>query len=71
MSNNRKFTFYNDANEVINKLCESRLSRYQDNLETVLRGSDFIFGSVRLLYYKCHKISFKRVVVHILIPQTG
>ena len=25
-----------------------------------MRESDFIFDSVQLLYYKCHRISFKR-----------
>ena len=25
-----------------------------------MRGSDFIFDSVQLLYYKCHKVNFKR-----------
>ena len=25
-----------------------------------MRGSDFIFDCVNLLYYKCHKIIFKR-----------
>ena len=25
-----------------------------------MKGSDFIFDSVQLLYYKCHKINFKR-----------
>ena len=25
-----------------------------------MRGSDFIFDGVSLLYYKCHKIDFKR-----------
>ena len=25
-----------------------------------MRGSDFIFDDVNLLYYKCHKINFKR-----------
>ena len=24
-----------------------------------MRGSDFIFGSNQLMYYKCHKINFK------------
>ena len=46
MSNNIKFTSYNDANEVVNELFESLLSRYQDNLETSMRGSDYIFDSV-------------------------
>ena len=25
-----------------------------------MKGSDFIFDSVQLIYYKCHKLSFKR-----------
>ena len=25
-----------------------------------MRGSNFIFDSVQLMYYKCHKINFKR-----------
>ena len=47
---NIKFTSGNDANEVVNELFESLLSRYQDNLETLLRASDFIFDSVQLTY---------------------
>ena len=39
---------------------KSLLSRYQIGIETLMRGSDFIFDSVQLLYYKCHKINFKR-----------
>ena len=38
----------------------SLLSRYQIGLETLMRGNDFIFGSVQFFYYKCHKINFKR-----------
>ena len=56
---NIKFTSYNDANEVVDELFESLCSRYQENAETSMRGSDFIFESVQLLYYKCHKINFK------------
>ena len=43
---------------------ESFGSRYQGNLETSMRGSDFIFDSVQLMYYKCHK-KFRRVVSYI------
>ena len=60
MSNNIKFTSYNDANEVVNELFESLLSRYQDNLETSMRGNDYIFDSVWLMYYKCYNVNFKR-----------
>ena len=38
---------------------ESLFSRYQIGLETSIRGSDFIFDSVQLLYYKYHNINFK------------
>ena len=26
----------------------------------LMRGSDFIFDLVQMMYYKCHKIDFKR-----------
>ena len=59
-SDNIKSTPYNDANEVVTELFESLRSKYQDNLETLIRGSDFIFDSAQLMYQKCHKMSFKR-----------
>ena len=67
-SNNIKLTSYNDANEVVNQPFESLLSRYQDNLETLMRQIDFIFDSVQLMYYKCLKISFKRCSSYIDSP---
>ena len=57
-SGNIKFTPYSDANDVIEKLFKSLCSRYQENLETSMKGSDFIFDSVQLMYYKCHKLNF-------------
>ena len=59
-SDNIKVTSYNDANEVVNELFEPLRPKYQDNLETSMRESDFIFDSVQLMYYKCHKVNFKR-----------
>ena len=58
-SDNIKCTSYNDANEVVNELFESLLSRYQENLETSMTGSDFIFDSVQLMYCKSHIVNFK------------
>ena len=58
-SNNMKFTFYNDANDVVDELVESLCSRYQDNLETSVRGNDFIFDSIQLIYYKYNKVNFR------------
>ena len=46
MSNNMKFTSYNDPNEVVNENFELLRSRYEIDLEKLMRGSDFIFDSV-------------------------
>ena len=59
-SGNIKFTPYSDANDVIDKLYKSVLLRYQENLNTSTKESDFIFDSVELMYYKWYKISFIR-----------
>ena len=48
-SDNVKFTFYNDANEIVDELFETLGLRYQENLETSIRGSDFIFDSIQLM----------------------
>ena len=58
-SDNITFTSDNDANEVVNKPFKSLRSKYQDNLETSMKGSEFIFDSIQLIYYKCHKVNFK------------
>ena len=59
-SDNMKFTSWDDANEVVDELPKSLRSKYQEKLETSMKGSDFIFDSIQLLYYKCHKKFFKR-----------
>ena len=33
-----------------------------------MKGSDFIFDSVQLMYYKCHIVNFKRGGSHIDPP---
>ena len=42
-TNNIEFTSYNDANEVFDELFELLRSRYQRNLKTSIRESNFIF----------------------------
>ena len=49
-SDSIKFTPYNDAEKVVKELFESLRSKYQDNLETSMRESDFIFDLVQLMY---------------------
>ena len=58
-SDNFKFAPYNDANGVPNELFKSLRSKYQEHLKKSMKGSDYIFDSVQLLYYKCHKVNFK------------
>ena len=40
------------ADEVIEELFDSLKNRYQNNLES-MKGSEFVFDYVHLLYYKC------------------
>ena len=41
--------------QVIKNLFELLFKRYQIELETSMKDTDFIFDCVDLLYYKCHK----------------
>ena len=50
----------NETDEIIEKLFESHLQRYQKDLEEKMRGSEFVFDSVDLLYDKLYKISLNR-----------
>ena len=45
------------TDKVVEKLFKLLLNRYQNNLEATLRGSDFIFDFVHLLFHKSHKIN--------------
>ena len=47
----------NETDEIIKKLFESFLQRCQEEIEIEMKGSEFIFDSVDLLYYKFHRIS--------------
>ena len=44
-----------EADEIIKELFDSFKSRYQNNLES-MKGSEFLFDYVHLLYHKCYKI---------------
>ena len=53
---------YDNTYEAIKEFFESLLNRYQNELETSIRGTDFMSNYVHLIYYKCHKINRNRVV---------
>ena len=45
------------VDEVIKERFDSLKNRYQRNLESI-KGIEFVFDYVQLLYYFCHKINF-------------
>ena len=45
-----------EADEFIKALFSLLKNRYQNNLES-MKGNEFVFVYVHLLYYKCHKIN--------------
>ena len=60
-SDNEEITMGNKADDIIKELFESFKKRYQEELETKMKGSQFAFESVDLLYCSLHKISLNRV----------
>ena len=59
-SDNEEFMNGSDTVEVIKLLFRSFLQKYQENLQNKMRGSDFEFDVVNLLYYNFNKISLNR-----------
>ena len=55
-SDNIKCASYTEVNEAVNELFKPLRSKYQENSEALMKGTDFVFDSVRLMYYKCHKV---------------
>ena len=49
-----------DTSDIINELIDSFTKRYQEGLETKVKGSSYIFEHIDLLEYHLHKISLNR-----------
>ena len=62
-SDNIQIMINDKVDEVIKKLFDSLIG-----LEKSMRGSDFIFDCVHLMYYKCHKINPNRGGSYIDFP---
>ena len=56
-SGNIEIMIGNETDEMTEELFESLLQKYQQGLEKLMKGSEFVFDSIDLLYYKLHKIS--------------
>ena len=44
-----------EADEVTEEVFKSLFNKYQNNLEKLMKGSEFVFDCVQLFYYKCYK----------------
>ena len=68
-SDNTEIMTGSDTNEVIEDLFKSFLQRYQEGLQEKMRGSEFKFDGVNLLYYDFNKISLNRGGSYIDSPE--
>ena len=59
----------NETDDIIKKLFESLLQNYQKDLEESMRGSEFVFDSIDLLYYHLQKIGLKKGGSYIDSPE--
>ena len=59
-SDNAEIMNGTDTSDAINKLINSFMKRYQEGLETKMKGSSYIFECIDLLEYHLHKISLNR-----------
>ena len=57
-----------DTSDAINKIINSFMKRYQEGLETKMKGSRYIFERIDLLEYHLHKISLNRGSSYINSP---
>ena len=59
-SDNIEIMFGDDNDDIIKKLFESLLKKYEENLQNKMRGSEFEFDGVNFLYYDFNKTSINR-----------
>ena len=66
-SQNIEIMIGRETDKIIEELFGSLLQNYQKDLEEIMKGSEFIFDSIDLLYYHLQKKrSKKRRVIYIL-----
>ena len=68
-SDNTEIMTGSDMNEVTEEFFKSFLQRYQEGLQEKMRGSEFAFDEVNLLYYDLNKISLNRGGSYIDSPE--
>ena len=68
-NNNMEIIMGNETDEIVKKLFESLLQKYQKGLKNKMRGSKLVFDSIDLLNYNLHKISLNRGGSYIDFPK--
>ena len=69
-SDNIEIMMGSEADDIIEKLFESLLQKYQKGLKESMKRSEFYFDSVDILYYNLQKTSLKRIgLSHIDSPK--
>ena len=59
-SNNVEIMIGSETDEIIGDLFAPFLQKYQEGLEESMRGSEFVYDSVDVLYYNLNKVSLSR-----------
>ena len=59
-SNNVEIMIGSETDKIIEDLFEYFLQKYQEGLKESMRGSEFVYGSVEVLYYNLNKVSLSR-----------
>ena len=68
-SDNRTIMRSVETKDIINELFNTFRKRYQEGLETKMRGNSFTFERIDLLKYHLHKISLNRGSSYIQSPE--
>ena len=68
-SDNVKIMNGTDTSDAIKELIDSFMKRYQEGLETKMKGRSYIFERIDLLEYHLHKISLNRGSSYIESPE--
>ena len=68
-SKNIEILMGGEIDDIIDELLKSFLQRYQEKLEEQMRGSEFVFESVDLLFYSLHKTRLRRGKSYIKSPE--
>ena len=59
-SDNIEIMIGDDNDDIIKELFKSFLEKYEEDLQEIMKGSDFEFDGVNFLYYDFNKISLNR-----------